>query len=111
MYNGHTKDEAMRKIFLTGFILLTFATRATAFLYEVNILSRDQIQKLTNEQLLDNFKAAVIERKADETFHGKAGFTPKEYANYKALLGFIIDIREEMAKRELEPPPIEDWLR
>ena len=101
----------MKKIFLLWFILLTFATQATAFLYEVKILSKSDIQKLTNEALLDNFKAAVIERKADETFHGKAGFTPKEYENYKALLGFIIDIREEMVKRELEPPPIVDWLR
>ncbi len=101
----------MRKILLSVLILLAFTTHAFAFLYEVKVLSKEEIQKLNNEQLLDNFKAAVIERKASETFHGKAGFTPKEYESYKALLGFIIDIREEMVKREMEPPPIEDWLR
>ena len=86
-------------------------TQAFAFLYEVKILTKAELQKLTNDQLMESFKGAVIERKASESFHGKAGFTPKEYDSFKTLLGFIIDLREEMVRRELEPPPIEDWLR
>ena len=84
---------------------------AFAFLYEVKVLTKEEVQKLTNDQLVDVYKDAVIERKASETFHGKAGFMPKEYESFKQLLGLIIRIREEMKTRELEPPPIEDWLR
>lgn len=101
----------MKKYLLTSFLLLFVSSHAFAFLYEVKPMSREEIKKLTNDQLLEKFKSAVIERKASETFHGKAGFTPKEYDSYKALLGLIINLREEMGSREMEPPPIEEWLR
>ena len=101
----------MKKIFLILPLFLMLSLPSFAFLYEVKVLTKQETQKLTNDQILDIYKDAVIERKASETFHGKAGFTPKEYQSYKELLGFIIRIREEMLSRELTPPPIEDWLR
>jgi hypothetical protein len=101
----------MKKYMILSLMLLFVCSNSFAFLYEVKVLTREEIKKISNDQILDFFKNAVIERKASETFHGKAGFTPKEYESYKALLGFIIDLREEMKTRELEPSPIEDWLR
>ena len=92
-------------------LLLLLTTQSYAFLYEVKILTPSEITNLSNDQILEVFKSAVIERKASEAFHGRAGFSPKEYEKYKELLGLIIDIREEMAKREMNVPPLEEWLR
>ena len=66
---------------------------------------------MKNEELISVYTDAVIEREASQTFHGKAGFTPKEYDSFKKLLGFIINLRQEMVNRELEPPPITEWLK
>ena len=101
----------MKKIILFLAFLTIFTVQSFAFLYEVKILDKAEIQKLTNDQLVDLFQSAVIERKASETFHGKSGFTPKEYESYKQLLGLVIRIRQEMVTRDLTPPPLEEWLK
>lgn len=101
----------MKKIIALLIMMVFLTTHAFAFLYEVKVYTKEEMQRLTTDQLIDVFKDAVIERKASETFHGKAGFTPKEYESYKKLLGLIVALREEMKVRELEPPPVEDWLR
>ena len=82
-----------------------------AFLYEVKILTKVEIQKLTDQQIMDNYTEALIEREASETFHGKAGFTPKEYNSFKELLGYIVRLRQEMLNRGVEPPPVDQWLK
>ena len=101
----------MKKIILLFVMMFTLSTFAFAFLYEVTILTKEEIKKLKNEELISIYTDAVIEREASETFHGKAGFTPKEYQSFKDLLGLIIHLRQEMLSRELEPPPITDWLK
>ena len=84
---------------------------ANAFLYEVGILTTEEIEDLKDDKLLEVYTEAMIERKASETFHGRAGFAPKEYAAYKQLLGLISRIRQEMSTRELDVPPIDEWIR
>ena len=105
--NPHT----LKRIFLSLVFILLMTSLASAFLYEVKILSKEELKKLTGDQLVDLYTSALIEREASETFHGKAGFTPKEYEAFKELLGLIVRIRQEMLSRELEPPPIDQWLK
>ena len=101
----------MKKIFLALMFCLLLSSRVLAFSYETDLLSKEAVKKLTNEELLDKFIDAKIEVEASKTFHGKAGFSVKEYAQYKELLGFIIRLRQEMLTRELDVPPIDEWLR
>ena len=101
----------MKRI-VTLFIIITlFCTPALAFLYEVVIPTDEEITAMTDEKLMDYYISVFIERKAAETFHGKAGFSPKEYVKFKELLGLIVVLRQEMLKREMDVPPVEEWLR
>ena len=59
-------------------------------------------------ELKEAVEDTAIEIHAREVFHGKAGFTPKEYDSYKAFLKQLIKLKEEMQRRELKLPPIED---
>ena len=101
----------MRRVFIILGLLLAFQTVSWAFLYEVKILNKEEIQALSDIELVNALIETKIEIDASRTFHGKAGFSPKEYAKYKELLGYIIKLRLEMQLRELEAPPIDDWLR
>ncbi len=101
----------MKRIILIISIFLVLSTQAFAFLYEVKILTAEEITKLTDEQLVESYTDVIVERKASESFHMRAGYTPKEYAKFKNILHFIVKLRYEMAKRAMEVSPIEEWLR
>lgn len=102
----------MKKIFFVLLLLALPYTYSYALGFdEFKVFTKEEIVKLTNEQLVDEYTNAMIERKANEIFHGKAGFTPKEYQKYKELLGYIIHLRQEMTSRAIDVPPIGDWLK
>ena len=91
----------MKKIIIFLCMILSLTTQAGAFLYELPILSKDEIAKLTDEDLMEKYIDAKIEAKASEEFHRAAGFNSvKEYENRKKLLRYIFDLRREMSKRE-----------
>ena len=95
---------------LSFFLLLS--VRADAFLYEIQILSIEQIKELSDEEMIDAYTEAKIEEKASSEFHVGAGFSSaKDYTKYKDLLRYIIYLRREMNLRGLEIEPIEQWLR
>ena len=100
----------MKKLAVMVLVLL-LAVPALAFLYEVKILTPDEIKQLSDENLGNVYTDAVIEREASAIFHGKAGFNPREYKSFKDLLGFIVHIREEMVRRQITPAPVDEWLR
>ena len=78
-----------------------------AFLYDINILPRTAIEKLTDKALLDAYIDAMIELEAAQTFHQTSGFTKaEEYEKFKALLRYRTDLILEIKKRELELPQI-----
>ena len=101
----------MKRWICAVLISCLLATNAFAFLYEVKVLTREEIKALKDDQLLDTFIAAKIEVEASKSFHGKAGFNPKEYEQFKELLGLIVRLHQEMKTRELEVPPVDEWLR
>ena len=111
VFKQYYEEGTMRKIFLVLALMSFLSTNAHAFLYEAKILSKEEIKVLTDQQLLDTFIAAKIEVEASKAFHGKAGFNPKEYVQFKDLLGFIVRLHQEMKSREIEIPPVDEWLR
>jgi len=91
--------------------ILMISTQADAFLYDYVILTKEEIKKLSEAELLSSYIEAKIELDASRSFHGRAGFTPKEYNRHKKLLKSIVTLRLEMQVREIDVPPIEDWIR
>ena len=67
----------MKKILSIFIIILFLCSGAHAFLYQVEIPTKEEFTKMTDQGLLDLYIEIVIERKASETFHGIAGFNPK----------------------------------
>jgi hypothetical protein len=91
--------------------MLMISTAGFAFLYEIEILDKEKISKLTDEELIAKYTEAAIERKATETFHGRAGFSLKEYDQFKGLLEYVVSLRFEISKRGIEFQPVEEWIR
>ena|SRR3989338_1580227 len=79
-------------------------TQSFAFLYEVQVLDREKIGKLSDAVLLDTYIDTVVEIQASQDFHRTAGFTPKEYKQYKELLRYRINLIQEIKKRKLDLP-------
>ncbi|MCA9408874.1 MAG: hypothetical protein H6755_04030 [Candidatus Omnitrophica bacterium] len=102
----------MKKLLLLVISFIFAASTVSAFLNEVAVLSKEEVVKLSNERLVEVYIDAKIEIDASKTFHTRAGFnSPKEYDKYKELLAFIVVLRQEMKKRDLEAPPVDEWLR
>jgi len=101
----------MKRVMICLCLFALVSSPAFAFLYEVKILSDKEIKDLAKEEIIAVYTEALIERKASETFHSRAGFAPKEYRKFKELLGLIVNLRLEMQKRDMDVPPIDEWLR
>lgn len=89
-----------------GLFLLThpLAFSASAFLFQVEILDKAAISKMTDEQLLEVYIDAVVEVEAVKTFYARGGLVPREYTKLKELLRFKILLIQEIHKRGLEIP-------
>jgi len=102
----------MRKItlFVMAFLLVT--TVAQAFLYDIKLLTPQEIKELSDGDLVSVFMEAKIEQRASAEFHEGAGFSSaQEYYKRKDLLRFIIYLHQEMVQRGIQPDPIDVWLR
>lgn len=92
---------------MLSLLILFVAIPAKAFLYEVEVLSQEEVIKLSNAELLDLYTQASIERRASEAFHHGAGFQPRDYRQYRELLGFIVRLRQEIDYRHLETTAVD----
>ncbi len=102
----------MKKIITVLFVFLLVASQAFAFLYTIKILTKEELKELKKEDLAEVYLEAKIEEKASGEFHIGAGFSSsKDYGKRKDLLRFIVNLRREMAVRDIEPEPIEEWLK
>ena len=98
----------MKKIICLSVLFLVYSIHAFAYLSEIKFLPKAEIVKLTDEALIDAYIEAVVELKASETFHSTSGFSPKEYENYKDLLRYRILLLQEIDKRKLATPRVDD---
>lgn len=99
-----------RRIFLSAifsFVLLFFARSSGAFDYGLTILEPDAIRKLSDDALTQAYVDTLIEVEAAKIFHIKAGFTPKDYREFKALIRYRVNLLSELERRKLKIPHIE----
>jgi len=98
---------SLKKVLMLVLLFCSFsAGLAHAFLFEITPIDRAAIQKLTDENLIDAYINVMIELEAVNSFYNNAGFKPKEYEQYKALLRFRTDLLMEMQRRGIEAPKI-----
>ena len=65
------------------------------FLYDIKILTPQEIKLLSNDDLTEVYIEARIEEKASAEFHVGAGFSSaKDYGRRKGLLRYIFDLKE-----------------
>lgn len=93
-------------VFFLSIVLLVNST-CFAFLYEVKVLDKNSIAKLSDEEIIDAYINVLIELKASATFHETSGFTPEDYKKHKDLLRYYIYLKMEIEKRKLEIPNID----
>lgn len=102
----------MKNILMILLAVLIWTSPVLAFLYEIPILSKEEIVKLSDEELLDSYLEVKIEEKTSREFHEGAGYnSAKEYNKRKALLRFLYYLRKEIQRRDLSMDPVEDWIQ
>jgi hypothetical protein len=102
----------MKRAFIFLFVMLLFCSPAFALLNELKTISVEEIKKLSDEDLIKYYVDAKIETNASKVFHSNAGFNNlKEYDQFKALLAYIVRLRQEIELRKLEAPPVDEWLK
>lgn len=107
-----TKEKIMKRLFSLVLVCLLVTVPAMAFLYSIDVLSPAEISKLSNKELSEIYQEAKLEQLASSEFHEAAGFSnAKDYKRRKDMLRYIVHLRKEMAKRELQPDPIDEWLK
>ena len=102
----------MKKILIFFIVFVLSCSPAFALFNEkLETLDKEEISKLTNDGLIKAYENIVIEKKAREIFYFKAGMTPKEFNELKSILKEIIDLREEINRRELKVSDYEEILK
>ena len=89
-----------------GLIVLPGRQGFAFTLYEMEILEKEAISKLSDEALVETYINVLVELEAGTTFSKAAGFNEKEYRRYKKLLRYRVDLMRELQKRQLEIPKI-----
>lgn len=84
-------------------VLLTVPTFA-AFTSNVIVLEKAEIAKLSDEKLVDTYQDVLVELEATRTFHLTAGFSTKQYDEYRAMLKFRLQLLMEIHSRNIEIP-------
>ncbi len=74
---------------------------------EVVILPKEEIVKLSDEQLTDTYIDVVVEIDASRSFHTTSGYTPKQYGEYKNLLKYKFLLLMEIHNRNIDIPQLE----
>lgn len=103
----------MQKLRKLSIILLVaiISFSSFGFVYDMKMLTKEEIKKLKDEELPEVFTDVIIEKISAEAFHSKAGFAPKEFEDYRDLLRFIVELRKEFEFRKIDVPPVESWLK
>ena len=96
-----------RLLLLFVFLSLLFTVNTWAFFNDFKILSKDEIEQLSDKALTNTYIDAQIEVLAQKTFFERAGITPKDYARFKELLRYRVDLIQELQRRKLEIPKTE----
>ena len=78
-----------------------------AYLSSIKILERKDIVKLSDEAATAAYLDVAIEVESKHLYHRTAGFTPREYQDYKDLLRYRYELKAELERRQLDIPVID----
>ncbi len=87
-------------------LLFLISSPCFAFLYQISILDKAAISKLSDGKLEDAYIDVIVELQVSALFHQTSGFTPNEYNKHKNLLRYQIYLMQEMQKRKLDIPQL-----
>ena len=99
--------QAYRVVAAASFIM-SVAVQSLAYPSSINVLTKEEIAKLSDGDLINNYIDVIVELEASRQFHSTSGFLPKEYDEFKNLFRYKILMKMELNKRELNIPDIED---
>lgn len=95
----------MKRLALSlSLILLSVTPSFAAFTNNVTILEKSDIGKLSDAKLIDAYQDVLVEIEATRTFHLTAGFSTKQYDEYRALLKYRLQLLMEIHSRNIEIP-------
>ncbi|MFH1360254.1 MAG: hypothetical protein ABIJ41_04355 [Candidatus Omnitrophota bacterium] len=97
----------MKKTIFLLLITAFLSTQAWAVQSGMKVLAKEDIEKLSDSNLLEAFTEIVVEIEASKALHNSSGFTPDDYETFKNLLRYRIRLIQEMNKRKLELPQVE----
>jgi hypothetical protein len=97
----------MKKILSFLILVLFLGTNTFALPIEITILPKEEIVKLSDQQLIDIYVDVLVELETAKTFYSRSGFQPKEIKIFKDLVRYRVLIIMEMYKRKIEFPKTE----
>jgi len=92
-------------LLVTGFCLS--ASNSFAYLADIKIYDKKDIPKISDDILTASYLDVMIEIDAINLYHRTAGFTPREYQQYKDLLRSLYDLKSELHRRQLDIPVVD----
>lgn len=101
------RQMSSKVVLLVLAFFLCFVPASLAYLFELQILNQDEIHKLSDEALKKAYIETQIEIMADKIFFEKAGFRPPDYAKFKEILRYRVNLLSELQSRKLEIPKTE----
>ncbi len=100
----------IKKIMLSVLLAFLVVSPAMAgFTPDVVILEKKDITTLSDEKLIDAYMDALVDLEALKSFHTTAGYTIKDYKDYKSLLKFRLQLLMEIHNRNLEVPQFDRY--
>ncbi len=74
---------------------------------QIKVLTKDEVAKLTDDELIAQYVDVVVELEAKNTFYRTSGMVPRDFAEHKSLIRYRITLVMEIHNRNLETPSIE----
>ncbi len=87
-------------------MVILISSACFAFKPAINVLSKAEIGKLSDQALNEAYIDVEVEIDALKTFHTTSGFMPKDYEKFKEILRYRIFLIQEMDKRNIDVPRV-----
>ncbi len=108
MMTKKIKSWMMMGLFL-AFLFINVDRSDASFLYRVQILDKETVMKLSDEDLMKNYVDMLVEFEATRIFYARSGFgSTKEYDKFRELIRYRINLLWEIENRKL---PLPDSLK
>lgn len=100
--------KKLASLTIAAALLFCIPANSFAYLSNIQILDKKDYVKLSDEALPAAYLDVLIEIDAIYASHIVQVFSPKEYQQYKDLLHYKYELKNELIRRQLEVPSIKD---